>query len=209
MRRPLVDGVDGVLGGAVDGAAGVDLVAGGGADVDDVAAPALDHSGEDGAGGVEEALDVGVHHLVPVARVALLDGFEAAAEAGVVDEDVDLGPVGGEVAEGVGDDAGVADVELDEVGFGTVGLLQLGREGFEPLLTAGGEDEAGAGGGEGARAGRTDARAGSGDEDGAGESTHLQTSGGDEEGMDPAKIAPSRRGASGGGGRGRAAPSSP
>ena len=58
-----------------------------------MAAPAHHHSRYHGARDVEEAFDVGVDHLVPVLDSAHVELVEAAAEAGVVDQDVDFGPL--------------------------------------------------------------------------------------------------------------------
>ncbi len=73
------------------------------------------HAGHNGAGDVEQAFDVGVDHLVPVFNFAHIELFQATAESGVVDQDVNLGPLGRKRVNGVLDGAVIADVQVDGV----------------------------------------------------------------------------------------------
>src|SRR3984957_13549645 len=81
--------VDEGLGAAVHVPARVRVAARHRAEVDHVTAAAGDHAGQDGAGAVDQALAVGVDHLVPVVKLGLLGRLEAEREAGVIDKHVD------------------------------------------------------------------------------------------------------------------------
>ena len=78
---------------AVHVAAGVGLVSGDGPDVDHRTPSPFQHSGQHGPIYVQQALDVGVDHLVPVLELAGGQWIESPAEAGVVDQDLDRLPV--------------------------------------------------------------------------------------------------------------------
>ena len=82
------EALDGVLGGAVDRLPVQRGVAGDRAGHDDVARAALDHAGQHGADGAEDAGDVDRDHLLPGVGVAVLD-VAGDVEAGVGEEDVD------------------------------------------------------------------------------------------------------------------------
>ena len=58
------------------------------------------HPGHYGAGHVEQSLDVGVDHGVPVIGITLVFRFEAEGESGVVDEHLNVAPFLGEVGYG-------------------------------------------------------------------------------------------------------------
>src|SRR6201999_1876820 len=103
--------VDEGLGRAVDVAPGVRVGAGDRAQVDHVAAAAGDHAGQDGPGAVGQALAVGVDHLVPLVQVGLWSGSQAEGQAGVVDQDVDLGELGRQAGYGIGYRGSVAHLE--------------------------------------------------------------------------------------------------
>ena len=131
-----------------------------------MALAAQDHAGDDGAGDVEKTLDVGVEHFFPVFGVVLVEPGEAAAQAGVVDEDVDFGPLLGEVDEGFLDGGGVADVEAEGEDVGIAGERgELAGEIGEEVDAAGAEQQARTLGGEGQGGGAADAGGGTGDED--------------------------------------------
>ena len=123
--------------------------------------------GTTGAGDVEQALGVGVDHLFPVFGVVLVELAEAAAEAGVVDKDVDDLPLGWEAAclaeEGV-DGSPFGDVQgLTVNGLGARSE-EIGFEGLQLVEAAGAEKELGTGVGERPGGGLADAGAGAGDE---------------------------------------------
>src|SRR4051812_347672 len=88
LHQRFAERVQARLGRAVRRAAGERVLAGQAADVDDPAAAAAAHLGNRGARAVEDAAQVRVDHLAPVldAHVA---GVGEAADAGVVDQDVD------------------------------------------------------------------------------------------------------------------------
>ena len=93
VRRDLAaeavhEALDGVLGGAVDRLPVQRGVAGDRARHDDVARAALDHAGQHGADGAEDAGDVDRDHLLPGGGVAVLD-VAGDVDAGVGEEDVD------------------------------------------------------------------------------------------------------------------------
>jgi len=165
LSETVVDGALGGFGAAVDGAVGVGDVAGGGAQVDDVSGVTLDHAGHNCAGDVEQPLDVGVDHLFPVVGIASIELFESAGETGVVDEDLDGLPGGGQVVDGGLDGFAIPDIEGEAVdGFGS-GFGGLYGDVGKLFRTAGGEEQACALGCKGKSRGRSDSRAGTGDED--------------------------------------------
>src|SRR5690606_8848431 len=128
------------LGRPVDVAAGVGVVGGGGADVDDVAAVPLDHAGQQGAGAVHEPGAVGVEHALPLVGVGLLGRAQAQGPAGVVHQDVHLGEGGGERGPRLPHGGAVAHVQPDRVD----GLLaQFLAESVQALGAAGGRHDAG------------------------------------------------------------------
>ena len=121
--------------------------------------------GTTATGDVEQALDVGVDHLFPVLDFAHVELVEAAAEAGVVDQDVDLGPLGRQIVDGVLHGAMVAHIKVDGVHRGGAALHGLRGDLGEAAGAAGSQQETGSFGGKGKSSGRSDAGAGSGDED--------------------------------------------
>jgi hypothetical protein len=147
------------LAGAVDVAAGVRIAAGDRADVDDVAAAALDHPGEHGARQVDQALAVGVDHLVPVVEVGALRRLEALGEAGVVDQDVDRGKRGRQRPHRALDGLAVAHVELE----GEHAIAELGDELRQPVGAARACDDPGTAGGKLPHGRRAEPGAGAGD----------------------------------------------
>ena len=160
----VAEGLDGGFGGAVGAAARIGDVAGYGADVDDVAAAAFDHAGDDESRHHEEGLDVGVDHGEGVVEVALMLLVGAEGETGVVDEDIDVAEVGGKVADGGFGRGAIPNVEGEQVDGGGVALLELLFEGLELFDAAGVEDEAMAGLRELARTGLAYAGGCAGDE---------------------------------------------
>ena len=66
---------------------------------------------------------------------------EAAAQAGVVDQDVDLLPGGRQAGDGSLDRGAVADVELDDQGLGADAAANSAARCGEPVVPAGGEDQ--------------------------------------------------------------------
>ncbi len=167
VRAPVVGEAHGELAdaaaaGAVGREAGVAKDAGDGADVDDAAVAALDHTAGDGLGDEEAAAQVGVEDEVPVVPGDVESGLADVA-AGIVDEDVNRAEGGfGFFGEAL-DAGGVADVEFQRDGAAAEGV-DLGFEVGECFAAAAGEDEVGSGAGEGAGEVLAEAAAGSGDE---------------------------------------------
>ena len=112
-----------------------------------MSAVALHHAWHHEARHSEQALDVGVDHSVPVVVGALVFGFEAEGEAGVVDEHVDGFPFGGQGLDALGCLGAVAHVEDERQHIGAFGG-ELLADLFEALCVASGEDETVAVGGE-------------------------------------------------------------
>jgi hypothetical protein len=78
-----------MLRGAVYGTILIWLGTGDRAYVDDVATLArLNHRAADNLGDIEQTLDIGVNHSIPVARVALVDMLEASGKTRIVDKDI-------------------------------------------------------------------------------------------------------------------------
>ena len=124
-------------------------------------AAAGDHAGQDRAGAVDQALAVGVDHLVPVVKVGLLGGPEAEREARVVDEHVDGAELLRQALDRGGDAGPVPDVELQREDL----RAELVGEILQPVSAAGGHDDARTVGGEPAGHRGAEAAARPGDED--------------------------------------------
>lgn len=79
----------------------------------------LAHERSDGAGDIEETLDVSVNHALPVLEEAVLDRIQSDCETCVVDQDVDVAPFAFERSDCRLDLGIVADVEVqsDDVRF--------------------------------------------------------------------------------------------
>jgi hypothetical protein len=103
-----------------------------------VAAVALDHPGQQGAGHVDQPGDVGRDHLVPARERRRLRRVDAAGEPGVVDQHVHFPPAVGQAAGKGGDGCGVGDVELD----GVHRQAELLGEGCEAVGAARARDDA-------------------------------------------------------------------
>lgn len=102
---------------------------------------ALNHSGDDEAGDGEEGFDVGVNHRVPVGKVAFVLFFESECESGVIDEDVNVVPIGGQVTNLLFRLLSVAHVEDEEERLCSVLFSEVIRKLLEGFLTACVEDE--------------------------------------------------------------------
>jgi hypothetical protein len=100
----------------------------------------------------------------PILALAFVDFVQAAAQARVVDEDVDGLPLLRQCGDGALDGGVIGHVECEGVD------RRCAREGralgIEAILAASGENQAGALHGEGACGGEADAGAGAGDEGG-------------------------------------------
>ncbi len=172
LAQAVVDGALGGLAGTVDGAIGVSELAGRRPHIDHMPTAADDHSGNDRARHVEQALDVGVDHLFPVLDVAEVELVEAAAEARIVDEDVDFGPLRRQAVNRVLHGAVIADVEIDGVDGGRSPFQGRGRHFGEFPGPARCQQEARSFGGKGKSSSRANAGAGSGDKDDLPVKTH-------------------------------------
>ena len=152
-------GLYGCLRGAVDIATGIGCIARHTPYINNVSAVALNHTGYDEARHREQALDIGVDHGLPVIEVALVFGFEAEGQAGIIDEYVDLLPLLGQAFDGLAGGLAVADVEGEDEHLGALGL-QLLADGFQLLYVTASQDESVAIGGELARAAEANAARG-------------------------------------------------
>ena len=150
------DGLHGSLGGAIYVAVGIGGVASDGADIDDMAAVALHHAGHHETRHGEQSLDVGIDHGVPVVVGAFILGLKTKGEAGIVDEHIDVFPLGGEVLDALGGFLAITHVENQRKHFCTFSG-KFFTYFLESLGVAAGEDEAVAVGGELAGAAETDA----------------------------------------------------
>ena len=84
----LGEGEHSVFRGAIDVAAIIDLMGGCRADIDDMPALALHHAWRDKARHIQQSLDVGVDHALPILQKAILHGVELDGQSGIVDEDI-------------------------------------------------------------------------------------------------------------------------
>ena len=97
----VAEGVHGVFGGAIDVAILINLCAGSGAEVDDVATLAPgNHTVGHHTGDIEKALDIGVNHSVPISQGTLIEVLQTRGKACIIDQDVDVGKLLGESLHG-------------------------------------------------------------------------------------------------------------
>jgi hypothetical protein len=80
-----------------------------------VPAVARHHSGQDRARAVNDALDVGVDHRLPIVEIGLGRGLEAEREPGIVDEDVGVGEGAGQGRDRGLDRRALAHVEMQRM----------------------------------------------------------------------------------------------
>jgi len=125
----------------------------------------LDHAGKDGAGDVEEPLDVRVDHLFPVADEPAGQLVQAAGETGVVDQDVDGAPGLGQPGDGFVDGRLLAHVEPECMDGGLVLRLERFGQLLDPFASASAHQDLCSLGGEGPGRGLPDPGARAGDED--------------------------------------------
>jgi DNA-binding HxlR family transcriptional regulator len=153
--------VNGGLGGAVGGGEGQRDEGEAGGDGDDGGVGLLKEVREQRGGEADGAEEVGSDDGLGVGGVRGLEDVFGAHDAGVVDDDVKRGVVGGELLGEGADAGGVFDVE-DGGGHAGVGCDGL----VEDLLAAAGDDDLVAEFMEGLCDAAADARAAAGDEDG-------------------------------------------
>lgn len=170
--QAVAEAADGGLGGAVDGAAGVGLAAGNGANVDDITGATIrtgEEGREDGLGDVDEAGDVGVEHDVDVVLGNLGSAVKATNKAArkrrsapiansyrhllqrelgcsirIVDENVNVFEIFRQLADKGAHLVGLADVELQREKLDAVADLlgDLGGNLLERVDAACGQDDA-------------------------------------------------------------------
>ena len=174
------DGVDGKFTAAIHVAFFIDFLAGYAAEVNDMAVAGRDEQGKHGPAYIEESLYVGIDHGFPVFEVGFVEIVSAEGEAGIVDEDVYFSPFGWQAGDGCEDGCAILYVEIEGEDAGARGGVG-GRGGFcgrrgwdgrrggggevfefvfqclEPVFTAAGQNEMGAGGGKFPGAGFTEA----------------------------------------------------
>ena len=85
----LRDGVHGVLRGTIDCTVLVGLSACDRAEIDDMAATRLDHSARNDACNVEQTLDIGVDHRVPILGRARVDMLQTSGQTRIIDQYID------------------------------------------------------------------------------------------------------------------------
>ncbi len=157
--HPLREGAHPELGRVVHVSHRVRLVAGGGADVHDVPAPPGDHVRHDRPAHVQQPLQVGVDHAIPVFGVAFVNLGQAAGEPRVVDEDVRHATGAHQGLRGPLDGRAVSHVDHGERERHPVLRTELGRQLFEAIGAPSPEDQVSAFGGEPPRARLPDPRA--------------------------------------------------
>ena len=127
--------------GAIDIAAGIRPVTRSRAQIDDVAALALDHAWQEGAGDMHQALAVGVDHGVPLGQVCRLRRAQAQCQACVVDQHIDGGPCRRQLCGQGGYGGGIGHVQLN----GQELVAQLLGQGVELVFAPCGGNHAVAG----------------------------------------------------------------
>ena len=79
----------------------VGIGAGDRSNIDDMAFPALNHSGQDSLGRVKQALAIDVHHGFPVLNDAILDGQGPKGETGIVHQNIDVAELAWQASDGL------------------------------------------------------------------------------------------------------------
>ena len=97
---------------AVDVAACIRPASGGGADIDNVAAIALNHARQHRAGHIDQPFVVGVDHVFPVFHAGFVCRLHAQRQTGIVDQHVDGAPLGGQVGNHLFNRRAVTHVQL-------------------------------------------------------------------------------------------------
>src|SRR6202042_552372 len=128
--------------------------------VDHVAPAAGDHARQHRAGAVDQALAVGVDHLVPVVQVGVLGRVQAEREAGVVHQQVYRPEPLRQRGDVRRDAVTVPDVKLHREDLPAELVLEI----LQPIRAAGGGDDARTVGGEPAGYCGAEAAARAGDE---------------------------------------------
>ncbi len=85
----IADLVNKRFGAAVYVTAQIRPFAGGGADIDNVAALSFDHSRQQGASAIQEAIDIGTNHLFPIVERCPIKRLKTERQTGIVDQNVD------------------------------------------------------------------------------------------------------------------------
>ena len=160
----VAEGLDGRFGGAVHGGSRIGVEAGGGAEIDDMAAVSFEHGRQEGPGDEEEAPDIGVDHLLNVVRRGLAVGLEAAGEACVIDEHVRHAAGLHDFVRGGADGVSVAHVEGPYGDLCIVLHAEILRRIFQFFSVPRREGQTVALGREGFRGGAADAAGRAGDE---------------------------------------------
>ncbi len=94
--KAISDGLNGRLSGAIHISASIGGIACHTADIDYMAMVAFHHCGNDKTSHVEQPLDVGVNHLIPIVKVTLIFGFQSSGKSSVVYKNVNLLPFFGD-----------------------------------------------------------------------------------------------------------------
>ncbi|KAF5030193.1 hypothetical protein DSECCO2_640650 [anaerobic digester metagenome] len=141
------------LGATIHVGTGVGIGAGDGPQIDDMPAPPLHHAGQQGAGDVQQALDVGVHHGRPVVQAASVSGFQPQGQARIVHQHVHGAPCFGQVFKRVLYGGRIAHVEAQRQ---TLVRPQFRNQRVQTVLAAPGGDDAPAIGGKAAGGGCTE-----------------------------------------------------
>ncbi len=99
----------------IDVSAGVRPAACRRADIDDMAAIALNHPRQHGAGHVHQPFIIGVDHIFPVFHTGAVRRLQTKRQAGVVHQHIDSLPLGGQVSNQRLNGGAVADVKLRDI----------------------------------------------------------------------------------------------
>ena len=140
--------LDSSLGCTIDRTVGISRISSHTADIDNMPVIACHHTGYYKARDIEQRLDVGVNHSVPVGKVAFVLFFESECESCVIDEDVDVLPFSRQISNLFLRFLPVAHVKDKQQGLRSVLLLEVVSKLPERLLAACIEDESIAVGGE-------------------------------------------------------------
>ena len=142
------EGFDGGFGSAIDSSVRIGGISCYAADVDDMSTVAGNHTRDDKACDTQKSLDVGVNHRVPIGEVAFVFLLETERQSGVIDEDINVLPFGGEVSDLSFCLLAVAHVEGEDECACAVLAMEVVGEFAKRLLAARIEDELIAVGGE-------------------------------------------------------------
>ena len=87
------DGLHSRLGSTIHVATRIGSIASHTTDVDDMTMVSSHHPRHNETGHGEQALDIGINHLIPIIKISLILRFQTTSQSGIVDEHINLSPI--------------------------------------------------------------------------------------------------------------------